>query len=309
MRAPRLVAEDILGANRAAPDTLGWRPSGAVSGALDLSAVAGAYLVLSEPALRWRSVGGGVAMARLRSGEGDRLWLLRARAGAVLPRHGHNGSELTVVLQGAYVNDDQVYSAGDLEDADESVNHQPIVTTRGECLCLAATAGPLTFASWPARLGACTRSRRFPAARRSPRRATPAGHGIHRWFLKSAILRRYRALRWTEPLPDRRWGDRTIAIDVMASMRPVKARTCAGSSWRRVGTAGVMDAHCRPPRAIGTRWLALPACASRRAASGDARCWNRGLNSSRTFHAHQSRAQRSNRQGPRRQSAAEAEPV
>jgi len=45
-----------------------------------------------------------------------------------------------------------VYSAGDLEDADESVNHQPIVTTRGECLCLAATAGPLTFASWPARL-------------------------------------------------------------------------------------------------------------------------------------------------------------
>ena len=150
--SPGLTAEDILGSTRSAPDMPGWRPSGAVCGALDLTAVAGNYLALGEPALRWRGVGGGVSVAKLRGEEGDRLWLLRAKPGAVLPRHSHCGSELTVVLHGAYVIDDQIYSAGDLEDADESTVHQPIVTTRSECLCLAATAGPLRFTGWAARL-------------------------------------------------------------------------------------------------------------------------------------------------------------
>lgn len=149
---PRLLADDVLGSQQPIAQSLGWRPSSAVQGARDLTAVASTYLSLGEPALRWRSVGGGVAMAKLRGGEGDRLWLLRAQPGAVLPRHSHHGSELTVVLKGAYIVDDQVFGVGDLEDADESVTHQPIVTTRGECLCLAATAGPLRFASWPARL-------------------------------------------------------------------------------------------------------------------------------------------------------------
>ena len=151
-QVPRLVADDIVNSTRNAPDMLGWRPSSSVTSALDLTALARNYLSLGEPALRWRGVGGGVAVAKLRSGEGDRLWLLRAQPGAVLPRHSHSGSELTVVLQGAYVIDDQVFAVGDLEDADEGITHQPIVTTRAECLCLAATTGPLKFAGWGARL-------------------------------------------------------------------------------------------------------------------------------------------------------------
>lgn len=149
--APALVADDIVVSQRAAPDMPLWRPTGATGAEPGLAAVASNYLALGEAALRWRGVGG-VAVAKLRGGEGDGLWLLRARPGAVLPRHTHHGSELTVVLQGAYVIDDQVFSVGDLEDADESVRHQPIVTTRGECLCLAATTGPLIFDGWAARL-------------------------------------------------------------------------------------------------------------------------------------------------------------
>jgi anti-sigma factor ChrR (cupin superfamily) len=48
--------------------------------------------------------------------------------------------------------DDRIFGVGDLEDADEGTSHQPIVTTRGECLCLAATTGPLKFDGWAARL-------------------------------------------------------------------------------------------------------------------------------------------------------------
>ncbi len=150
--APKLAADDVITTRRNTPDLPAWRPSGAVTGVPDLTAVAGSYLALGESALRWRGVGGGVAVAKMRSGEGDRLWLLRAQPGAVLPRHSHSGSELTVVLQGAYVIDDQVFSVGDLEDADEGITHQPIVTTRSECLCLAATTGPLKFDGWAARL-------------------------------------------------------------------------------------------------------------------------------------------------------------
>ena len=149
---PQLHADDILSSTREVPAMPAWRVSGDVSSAPDLTALAGGYLSLGEPALRWRGVGGGVAVAKLRSGDGDRLWLLRAQPGAVLPRHSHSGSELTVVLQGAYVIDEQVYSVGDLEDADENTTHQPIVTTRAECLCLAATTGPLKFSGWGARL-------------------------------------------------------------------------------------------------------------------------------------------------------------
>ena len=149
---PQLNAIDILSNTRSTPDMPGWRPGGSVVSAPDLTAVASNYLSLGEPALRWRGFGGGVAVAKLRSGEGDRLWLLRAQPGAVLPRHSHSGSELTVVLQGAYVIDEQVFGVGSLEDADEDISHQPIVTTGGECLCLAATTGPLKFAGWAARL-------------------------------------------------------------------------------------------------------------------------------------------------------------
>lgn len=149
--APATAADDILASQRKAPDMPDWRPSGSMSGEPALAAVAGNYLALGESALRWRGMGG-VAVAKLRSGRGDSLWLLRARPGAVLPRHSHHGSELTVVLQGAYVIDDQVFSVGCLEDADESTRHQPIVTTGGECLCLAATTGPLIFDGWAARL-------------------------------------------------------------------------------------------------------------------------------------------------------------
>ena len=63
VKAPCLSAEDILGSTRSAPDMPGWRLSGAASGAQDLTAVAGNYLALGEPALRWRGVGGGVSVA------------------------------------------------------------------------------------------------------------------------------------------------------------------------------------------------------------------------------------------------------
>ena len=147
-----LTADDIINSAAETPTLEVWRGVSQLPETLDLTSLVSSYLRISLDALRWHGGPGGISIAKLRDDDDDRLWLLRARPGAVLPRHSHSGSELTLVLQGAYVVNDQMFGVGALEDADEETLHQPIVTTVGECLCLAATSGPLKFESWPARL-------------------------------------------------------------------------------------------------------------------------------------------------------------
>ena len=110
------------------------------------------YLNSSIGALRWRTLGRGLNICRLSSDHDVRLWMLKAQAGTVLPDHSHSGSELTMVLKGAYFCGSEIFRAGDIEDADESTIHRPVVTGQGECICLAVTEGNLKFQSWLPRL-------------------------------------------------------------------------------------------------------------------------------------------------------------
>lgn len=166
--AERLGAELMLGGPASAltlkPDTIfdheeddsAWikpRPANALErDRVDLQQLVGTYLDCGLGALPWRSAGKGLKIARLRAGPDEKIWLLRAAPDTVLPRHTHGGSELTLVLKGAYFARDAIYSAGDVEDADETVDHQPVVTRDGECICLAVTEAPLRFHGWLPRL-------------------------------------------------------------------------------------------------------------------------------------------------------------
>lgn len=150
---PRLTAGDILDAE---PGESGWlsprfalRPAG---DATSLQAFVDNYLHCGLSALPWRRAGRGLQVAKLRADDQERLWVLRAAPNTVLPRHTHEGSELTLVLKGSYFNGETIYTAGDVEDANETTDHQPIVTRDGECICLAATEGSLRFAGWAPRL-------------------------------------------------------------------------------------------------------------------------------------------------------------
>jgi putative transcriptional regulator len=110
------------------------------------------YLERSAAALPWRRIGHGLRICRLGEQAGLRMWMLRAAPGTVLPRHRHAGSELTLVVKGAYFCGSEIYRAGDVEDADEETLHQPMVTGDGECICLAVTEGNLRFEDWLPRL-------------------------------------------------------------------------------------------------------------------------------------------------------------
>lgn len=95
--------------------------------------------------VRWRSAGMGVKQAILPTSKDATARLLYIPAGTAIPDHGHHGLELTLVLQGAFQDEDGYFSRGDIEVADEDMNHTPVADISEDCICLAVTDAPLKF--------------------------------------------------------------------------------------------------------------------------------------------------------------------
>jgi putative transcriptional regulator len=96
-------------------------------------------------AVRWKRVGGGVKQAILPTGRDATARLLYIPAGVAVPDHGHKGKELTLVLQGAFADENDRFGPGDIEIADEAVEHTPVALAGEDCICLAVTDAPLRF--------------------------------------------------------------------------------------------------------------------------------------------------------------------
>lgn len=96
-------------------------------------------------AVRWRPVGGGVRQAILPTSRAASARLLYIPGGVAVPDHGHRGTELTLVLQGAFSDESDRFARGDVEVADENVQHTPVAEKGEDCICLAATDAPLRF--------------------------------------------------------------------------------------------------------------------------------------------------------------------
>jgi len=104
-----------------------------------------AYVGGDAEAVRWRPVGGGVRQAILPTASGASARLLYIPAGTAVPDHGHHGTELTLVLQGAFRDETDRFARGDVETADEALEHTPIAEAGDPCICLAVTDAPLRF--------------------------------------------------------------------------------------------------------------------------------------------------------------------
>jgi putative transcriptional regulator len=96
-------------------------------------------------AVRWKRVAGGVKQAILPTARDASARLLYIPAGMAVPDHGHKGMELTLVLQGAFSDQNDRFGPGDLEIADESMEHTPVALEGEACICLAVTDAPLRF--------------------------------------------------------------------------------------------------------------------------------------------------------------------
>lgn len=95
--------------------------------------------------VRWKSIGMGVKQAILPTSKAATARLLHIPAGAAMPDHGHQGTEMTMVLQGAFIDDDDYFARGDVEIADSDMHHTPVADIHEDCICLAVTDAPLQF--------------------------------------------------------------------------------------------------------------------------------------------------------------------
>lgn len=103
-------------------------------------------------AVKWKTLGGGVKQAILPTKGRATARLLFIPAGQSVPDHGHRGTELTLVLQGSFSDEVDHFARGDIEIANEDLNHQPVAGLDCDCICLAATDAPLRFNSLIPRL-------------------------------------------------------------------------------------------------------------------------------------------------------------
>lgn len=102
--------------------------------------------------ISWRPLGRGVQQAILQTSRQATARLLYIPGGVAVPDHGHRGTELTLVLQGAFADDTARFARGDVEIADDAIEHQPIAERGEDCICLAVTEGALRFREWLPRL-------------------------------------------------------------------------------------------------------------------------------------------------------------
>lgn len=101
---------------------------------------------------KWRRLGFGSRQAILSHGESGSVRLLYIPGGQAVPDHTHGGLELTLVLQGAFEDETGRYGVGDVEVANDDLDHTPVALPGQSCICLAATDAPLRFNSWMPRL-------------------------------------------------------------------------------------------------------------------------------------------------------------
>jgi putative transcriptional regulator len=134
-------------------------PLDIVAPAIRGAAAAGAASDLPAPLSHyavgpWRWIGRGVQWrpVEVASDEGVRVFMLKAAPGTKLPRHRHTGTEWTCVFDGAFSHALGRYGAGDFDEADESVEHDPVVDAAHGCVCLVALQGHIELQGWLGRL-------------------------------------------------------------------------------------------------------------------------------------------------------------
>ena len=71
--------------------------------------------------------------------------LIRLEPGTGVPEHGHEGTEYTLVLTGAFHDGIHGYQKGELCIAGPDTDHQPVAQPGEVCIALAVTDAPLEF--------------------------------------------------------------------------------------------------------------------------------------------------------------------
>lgn len=99
--------------------------------------------------IEWKCIVPGVYCHDLpcKSERGGVSRLLRIAPGKSMLPHTHDGNELTLVLKGSFSDEMGRFTAGDIADLDSEIEHQPLVDSDEDCICLISTDAPLKFST------------------------------------------------------------------------------------------------------------------------------------------------------------------
>ena len=95
------------------------------------------------PDIRWRTRLPGLKEYHIETSDGLEASLLWIGAGRKMLSHTHQGSEVTLVLQGAFEDAKGRYQRGDVAVADAEIDHAPRADADVDCICFAVTDAPL----------------------------------------------------------------------------------------------------------------------------------------------------------------------
>lgn len=82
----------------------------------------------------------------------NKIEFLKAKPNLKTPTHAHHGMEITLILDGAYIDETGKYEVGDLFVLDEDVRHAPSACPEKGCICMVVSTTPTKTASGLLRL-------------------------------------------------------------------------------------------------------------------------------------------------------------
>ncbi|MEO0635802.1 MAG: ChrR family anti-sigma-E factor [Pseudomonadota bacterium] len=91
----------------------------------------------------WRGKMPGFKEMHLGTVDGCEMSLFWIKAGRAIPMHTHEGSEMTLVLEGGFSDGQGHYVRGDISIADHNVDHRPVADDDGPCIGFAVTTDAL----------------------------------------------------------------------------------------------------------------------------------------------------------------------
>jgi putative transcriptional regulator len=103
--------------------------------------------------LDWERVTSALRISRLRTGDPDNEFALyHIKAGGSIPKHTHRGTELTLVLDGSFSDEEGLYQQGDFLMRDAEHVHTPTAAQTSDCVCIGVLDAPIRFTGWNYRL-------------------------------------------------------------------------------------------------------------------------------------------------------------
>lgn len=103
--------------------------------------------------LNWRKLGKYFSYSEFNIGDPLReTSLFNIKAGGNVPKHVHEGDEITVVLKGSFSDQDDHYQVGDFIVRTSGEVHTPVASQDEDCLCLSTLDAPIKMTNWFYRL-------------------------------------------------------------------------------------------------------------------------------------------------------------